>query len=224
MRLRFWSLLLLTSCSLDTQGEGGQYDGSLGPEDASLDTPVAESSTDAAVDTALDANVDGPGPIDAPVDTAVTDAVPDAVEDAGVTDAPVDGPADASDGGIEAEVEAGIDATIDVAPDAGPTILIESNGGSYTVASPGNPAGCSKNSNQSASFALTNQRADAVRVLWVNYSCEEEGYGQVAPGAAMTMGTFVTHWWRIRRVSSGEVIAEFVLDSPGQYSITLPGN
>ncbi len=235
MRLRIWSLLLLTSCTLDTMGEGGEYDGSLGPEDASFDTPVVEeSSTDARVDAALDSMVDGPvlptdAPIHADVTDALKDALKDAVEDAGVlTDAPLDSSVDASDAGTEAGVEAGpeasVDATLDVAPDAGPVIVIESNGGSYTIATPGTPAGCSKNSNQGASFALTNHRAEAVRVLWVRYNCNEEEYAQVAPNAAMTMNTFVTHWWRIRSVSTGNVIAEFVLNAPGQYSITLPGS
>ena len=234
MRLPVWSLLLLSSCSLDTMGAGGAYDGSVGPEDAAVDTPVAESSTDARVDAALDSMVDGPVlPTDAPVHADVADALKDAFEDAVVlADAHVDSPVDASDAGTEARLEAGpdagpdaaTDATIDVTLDAGPAIVIESNGGSYTIATPGHPAECSKNSNQSASFALTNHRAEAVRVLWVNYSCNEVEYAQVAPNAAMSMNTFVTHWWRIRSVSTGNVVAEFVLDAPGQYSITLPGS
>jgi hypothetical protein len=238
MRLPVWSLLLLSSCSLDTMGAGGAYDGSVGPEDVAVDSPVAESSTDARVDAALDSMVDGPvPPTDAPVHADVADALKDAFEDAVVlADAHVDSPVDASDAGTEAGLEAGLeagpdagpdaatDATIDVTLDAGPAIVIESNGGSYTIATPGHPAECSKNSNQSASFALTNHRAESVRVLWVKYNCDEQEYAQVAPNAAMSMNTFVTHWWRIRSVSTGNVIAEFVLDAPGQYSITLPGS
>jgi len=141
---------------------------------------------------------------------AEVDAV---VPDSGSADVAVDGPAT-----VDAALDAPAEAEYDAGVEAGPILTI--TGGSYTLL--GLDAGvCSLNGNTATSFQLTNDRDASVDLIWVDYSCNEQPYGVIAPLNTKPQGTYVTHVWRIRNDSDSAFLAEFVLNAVGTYTVTV---
>jgi hypothetical protein len=64
---------------------------------------------------------------------------------------------------------------------------------------PGPPASkCSIDSSIPSTLMIANQSTVTIEIWWVDYTCVEHDYGNIDPGASSTLGTFVTHPWRIR--------------------------
>lgn len=133
----------------------------------------------------------------------------DVANDAGVIDV-VQQDTTVIDAPAEAAVEAGYD--------AGPILTI--TGGTYMLL--GADAGaCSINSNTPTSFQLLNDRDAAVDLVWVDFSCNETGYGTIAAGGQKNQGTYETHVWRIRNDADKAFLAGFVLGSTGPFTVTV---
>lgn len=135
------------------------------------------------------------------------------------------GPSDASAGLADvrvAPVDAGVADASDGSVQPGPTYRITApDGGTYTVFGPDAATPCSMGGSDPASFVLHNDAAAAVRLDWVNYACDEQPYGTLAPGGERTQGTYVTHRWRVRDAQDGGMLVDFRLDSPGTYAVTV---
>lgn len=51
------------------------------------------------------------------------------------------------------------------------------------------------NEDEKTQIIFRNERAEAIRVYWINYSGHRELYGSIDPGETHTQPTFATHPW-----------------------------
>lgn len=112
-----------------------------------------------------------------------------------------DAAADARDGGPDAPVDAG------ARGDTGPVVppAMGEDGGTL----PGPPASkCSVDSTIPTTLVIANQSTVTIEIWWVDYACIEHDYGNVDPGGSSTLGTFVTHPWRIRADGTHALLRE----------------
>ena len=124
--------------------------------------------------------------------------------------------ADARDAGPAAPVDAGAPA------DTGPVVppAMGEDGGTL----PGPPASkCSIDSSIPTTLVIANQSTVTIEIWWVDYTCVEHDYGNVDPGASSTLGTFVTHPWRIRADGTHALLREVPASTdPLPRTVTYP--
>ena len=110
------------------------------------------------------------------------------------------------------------DAPQEAASDAGPILTI--TGGSYTLLAL-DAGACSVSSNQAASFQIVNDRSASIDLYWVDFTCAEKSYGTIQSNGQASLGSYVTHVWRVRNTSDQAFLASFVLNSPNAYTIDV---
>ena len=187
------ALLPLTlACFTPSSSTTPPFDASTSPE------PVAEASAptneagprgdaQAPADAGLDANVVAPSP------------GPDASDDA----------SDASPGPTCGSWTVAID--LDASDDDGATSI---NAGDAAPLPGPPPSECSVTGDTHAPFQIINNSPCPIDVWWVDYSCEEEYFGTVAPnGGTWSNDTWETSPWRIRLAGS-ETLLEEIRPSP----------
>lgn len=110
----------------------------------------------------------------------------------------------------DAPVEPADTGVIDAGTDAGPLPIATFTPGNSVTVNYSTTTLCSGNGS-GASMKLTNTGSSTYLVRWINGGCVENDYGQVAPGAVVTWGSFKTHRWRLRRKSDNAIIVDFTL-------------
>src|ERR1700690_385506 len=138
------------------------------------------------------------------------DSTSDVITDSTTADAIVDA-------AIDAVADAPTEAAYDAGVEAGPILTI--TGGAYPILDP--DAGACSMSGSATTFKLTNDRDAAIDLVWVDYQCNEQPYGVIAPLGQKTQGTYVTHVWRIRNDADKAFLAEFVLNAVATYTVTV---
>lgn len=91
--------------------------------------------------------------------------------------------------------------------------------GTPTAIEPG--TACSQTGGAPVSLSLNNRSTYTLRVLWVDYGCQEVDYGTIAPGGVFTTSTSATHPWRLRDVKSGALVYEYVTSTSPTQSVDV---
>ena len=63
----------------------------------------------------------------------------------------------------------------------------------------------SSGTNAAATLYFENYLADSVSLFWVNYSCQEQFYTEIAPGMSITQPTYDGHEWIVRSANGDEM-------------------
>ncbi|MFL5321330.1 MAG: hypothetical protein ACJ790_16845 [Myxococcaceae bacterium] len=66
---------------------------------------------------------------------------------------------------------------------------------------------------------VNNCLGTTVSLNWVDFDCKEQTYALLNPGAQRKQPTFVSHTWRIRDASTGELYREFVPRTPNARTV-----
>lgn len=93
------------------------------------------------------------------------------------------------------------------------------SGGGPTALSPG--SACAVTSSTAVSLTLNNRSTHQLRVLWIDYSCQEQLMGSIAPGQSFGTSTFATHPWRLRDSATNALLFEYVTTAAPQQNIDV---
>jgi hypothetical protein len=97
------------------------------------------------------------------------------------------------------------------------------SGGSTGKLSPVQGSQCSGASVQTVSLTFHNRSQRALRVFWVDFSCQEKLYADVPAGQSYNVSTFASHVWRLRDLVTSSLQGEYVATTtPNQDVDTLP--
>jgi hypothetical protein len=168
--------------------------GRIGYEALPFGGVVADSGDVANADAAEDGRIDD---AETPIDAALVDGIPvDAMIRDGAT---ADGPALDGAGISDAQADGSPDALVDVPPTT-----------------------CSLTGNTAAMLTIKNNfPAITVTPYWINYSCVEQAFPNIAPGATGSFNSWVTHPWRVRDSATHTLLAE-IPPLSGNTTVVVP--
>jgi VHL beta domain len=108
------------------------------------------------------------------------------------------------------------------APDSGADANVEVCV-AITAAGDGGPTVCSIDGDAGATITFVNHcTARTVSTYWVDYSCGEQFYADLAPDASMDQPTFFTHPWRLRDKTTHELLKEVPPVAAATETVTVP--
>lgn len=81
---------------------------------------------------------------------------------------------------------------------------------------------CSGASSNAVTVTFENASARPLRVWWVDRSCAEVPYADVAPGGRHEQPTFYGHPWRVRDRDTGALYREYVPTEGGPLVVRVP--
>ncbi|MBX3204640.1 MAG: hypothetical protein KF764_06195 [Labilithrix sp.] len=86
------------------------------------------------------------------------------------------------------------------------------------------PSGaCSQNGAQAVNLPFRNAFRDrSVRLVWVDYGCNEVGAGELGPGETRVQQTYVTHPWRVRDAVTNALYKEYVPTTTAPPEVVVP--
>ena len=85
--------------------------------------------------------------------------------------------------------------------------------GGCPIVAPGTK--CSEDGFKAMGVNFTNHCSAPVKIYWLDQSCSEKLYHDVAPGASQVQSTFAKHIWRIRDAGTGELLKEYTVPLNG---------
>lgn len=74
---------------------------------------------------------------------------------------------------------------------------------------------CSGSGGKAMGVNFKNGCSGTIRVYWVDFTCKEKLYHEIAPGASQVQSTFAQHIWRLRDTASGQLLREYVVPATG---------
>ncbi len=80
---------------------------------------------------------------------------------------------------------------------------------------------CSQMTSAAVSLSLNNRSPYVLRVLWVDYACQEVDYGTLPPNQTFTTSTLATHPWRLREQNSNALVFEYVTGTNPAQSVDV---
>jgi hypothetical protein len=66
-------------------------------------------------------------------------------------------------------------------------------------------AQCSPSTNKPTTVQFVNHTADTIQYFWVNFDCNEQQYGSIAPGDSIEQPTYDGHEWIVRDLAGNEL-------------------
>ncbi|MDQ3584026.1 MAG: hypothetical protein M3495_21615 [Pseudomonadota bacterium] len=76
----------------------------------------------------------------------------------------------------------------------------------------------SREASTTATLEIKNESAKHVRLFWIDYTGQEVFYHELSPGERYVQQTFVTHPWRIREATSGQLLTEMTVIKPHEVA------
>ena len=101
----------------------------------------------------------------------------------------------------------------------------ESTGGSTaTGGSSGiTPSGTCSQPGITVMLTINNRTQRALRVMWVDYSCQENFFSDLLPGQSFMIATQAGHPWRLRDATSNALVLEYLATSAATQSVDVTG-
>lgn len=82
---------------------------------------------------------------------------------------------------------------------------------------------CSQQTGISVMLTINNRTQRALRVMWVDYSCQENFFSDLLPGQSFIVATEASHPWRLRDAASNALVLEYLATNAATQSVDVTG-
>ena len=82
-------------------------------------------------------------------------------------------------------------------PTEAPPTASAAPSGAWSSAAPDLGQDCSETGGSAVTLEIENRLAVPLELYWINFSCEAQSYGTLAPGATWSQPTFTGHRWDV---------------------------